>query len=177
MCNDIQAMDSDMNEDIQLVDGMYGSKVKRIVPVSWRGIQGFITAGDLVDAIKNVWPGQENALFNYGPNGHIYGQVNGALDENGVCVLTLAPYKNGSRSRDLSVASKSPALTFKQLLPLLSKIDPDATIVVRMKDPTAFGPHAGRIIQMPVDTIDIDDKWGVFLRTDDKHQETVNNAN
>lgn len=163
-----------VNEDIEVVDGMYGSKVKHITPITWRGIEGFIAVSDLLQAIGNVWPGQENALFNYGPNGHIYGQVNNVIDEGTRCILTLAPYKNGSRSRDLSYGGfREPALGFKALKPLLSKVDPDATIYVRMKDPTAFGPNAGRSIQQPVNSIDIDDKWGVFLRTDDKHQEVV----
>ena len=62
-----------VNEDIEVVDGMYGSKVKHITPITWRGIEGFIVASDLLQVIDNVWPGQENAPINFGPNGHIYG--------------------------------------------------------------------------------------------------------
>lgn len=163
-----------VNEDIEEFDGMYGSKVRRVNPISFRGIKGFITVNDLIEAIENAWPGQENAVFNFGPNGHIYGQVNQAFDENGLCVLGLAPYKNGSRSRDLSINGvRDAALTFKQLKPILLKMSPDATVYVRMKDPTGFGPNAGRIIQQPADSVDIDDKWGIFIRTDDTHQEIV----
>lgn len=163
-----------VNEEIEVVDGMYGSKVKHITPITWRGIEGFIVASDLLQAIDNVWPGQENAPINFGPNGHIYGQVNNVISDGTKCILTLAPYKNGSRSRDLSYGGfREPALGLKSLKPLLRKVDPDATVFVRMKDPTAFGPNAGRAIQQVANGIDIDDKWGIFLRTDGKHQEVV----
>ena len=163
-----------IDEEIEQFDGMYGSKVKRVKPISFRGIDGFITAGDLIEAIENVWPGQENAVFNFGPNGHIYGQVNQVFDENGLCILGLAPYKNGSRSRDLSINGiKDAPLAFKQLKPMLARMSPDATVFIRMRDPNGFGPNAGRIIQQPANSIDIDDKWGIFIRTDDNQQEIV----
>lgn len=155
-----------ISEDIEVVPGLYGSKVKQITPISWRGISGFITANDLIDAIQNVWPGQENAIFNFGPEGEIYGQVNQVIDDGTKCILTLAPYKNGRRMKDLSLDCKDPPLTFKRLLPVLKKIDPDATVIIRMKNPIAFGPNAGKIVEQTVNKIDIDDRWGIFLRTD-----------
>lgn len=172
---DVQSFGGNVvNEDVEELEGMYGSKVKRITPASLHGINGLITVNDLVEAIDNAWPGQEDAVFNFGPNSYIYGQVNQAFDENGACILGLAPYKNGRRSRDLSINGvRDAALTFKQLKPILLKMSPDAAVFIRMKDPTGFGPNAGRIIQQPANYIDVDNKWGVFIRTDDKHKEVV----
>ena len=38
------------------------------------------------------------------------------------------------------------------------------TVRIKHKDPFAFGPRAGRVVESYVDYIDIDKRYGVFIR-------------
>ena len=65
---------------------------------------GQVSVKDILDAMDNVFPGQENSVLNFSPEGKILGQVNCIFsDKQGYktfCVMTLSPYKNGRRYVD-----------------------------------------------------------------------------
>lgn len=74
---------------------------------------------DILDAMDNVFPGQENSVLNFSPEGKILGQVNCIFsdklqnDYKTFCVMTLSPYKNGRRYVDCSIlGNKNPPLKF-----------------------------------------------------------------
>ena len=122
----------------------------------------------LLEAFDVLYPGQEDSPINAGVNGENYGQVNQVLDEDGKCVLTLAPYKNGRQSKDLSIGFSGPAMRMQKFMQALKSIPDSFEVVVKMKDPYGFGPAAGRVIERNVVAIDVDSAYGIFLRLDDK---------
>lgn len=162
-----------LSETIRTDAGSDGApdRFKQVDPVEYRGIRGFITVGDVLEAIDNAFAGQENAILNYGPEGKILGQVNCIFadkksGESGTCcVMTLAPYKNGRRSVDCSVAgNRNSPLDFDQIKKILATLDKNMTVKIRYKDPLAFGPKAGQVIEQLVGNITIDRIFGIFMR-------------
>ena len=130
------------------------------------GDNGIVTVGDLLDAAGAVYDGQERVPLNVGEDGMIYGQVNQVKGEHGKCVLTLAPYKNGSRSRDLSVdGCRNEPLRLPEVIRMLQSVPKDYELVVKMKDPYGFGPSANTPIECAIEAIDVDSAYGMFLRT------------
>ena len=127
-----------------------------------------VTVAELCDIADALYDGQDNALLNVGRHGEIFGQVNQVLNDNGKCVLTLAPYRNGSRSKNLSVDGCFDApLKISKIMQLLNSIPSNAEVFVKMKDPYSFGPSANVPIKQQIKTIDVDSVYGVFLRVDD----------
>lgn len=144
-------------------------RYKKIDPLVWKGIRSFITVGEVLEAMDNVFPGQENAILNFGPEGKIYGQINSIFEDKQrdgeYCIMTLAPYKNGRRSMDLSVNGVvNPPLKFDEIRNILRNMDPEEIIRIRYRDPFALGPNAGRVLEQTVDHIIIDKIYGVFMR-------------
>lgn len=137
-----------------------GKPMKRISSDSY----GNVTVKDLLDIKDALYDGQENTVVNVGPEGEIFGQVNQVLTDSSKCILTLAPYHNGRRSKNLSAGCEDAPLKMLQFAQLLKEIPVDAEVVVRMKDPYGFGPSVGKIIEVPVKSADIDSAYGVFLR-------------
>ena len=124
-----------------------------------------VIVAEFKEAAGQLYPGQENAPLNAGVDGEIYGQVNQVLSQNGKCILTLAPYRNGRRSKDLSVGGFTGApLKLSQAIHLMDNIPETAEVYVRMKDPYGFGPKADVPVEHPVECIDIDSAYGLFLR-------------
>ena len=144
----------------------------QINPIEYYGIRGFITVKDFIDAIDNVAKTQSNEVVNFAPenngNGKIYGQINDIfLEKQGDgthCILTLAPYKNGSRSMDCSINKSKQPMTLVDIYNVLSHLPSNVVILVRYKDPLAFGPKFGQIVEIPIDNIDVDKFMGMFLR-------------
>ena len=156
-------------------DGRY----KTISPVEWMGIKGFLDAGNLLNAVDQAFPDQQNTFLNFAPekidsstgipSGKILGQVNSIFEDTEsdgtYCVMTLAPYKNGTRFSDCSLDdSKNSPLRMPEVKKILSKMNPSRIVRVRYVDPLAFGPKAGQIIEVGIDHIEIDKRYGIFLR-------------
>ena len=134
---------------------------------------GQVSVKDILDAMDNVFPGQENSVLNFSPEGKILGQVNCIFsDKQGYktfCVMTLSPYKNGRRYVDCSIAgNKNPPLNFQQIKRILNTLNPSTVIKIRYADPLAFGPKAGQIVEQFVEKIVIDKYFGIFLRPNDE---------
>jgi hypothetical protein len=64
-------------------------------------------------------------------------------DNGTYCILTLAPYKNGSRSMDCSVDKSKSPMSLNNIYNVLSSLPSNIPILVRYKDPLAFGPKFG----------------------------------
>lgn len=175
------AIDIYSQNDALVSEFDYGDddRYKTISPVEWMGIKGFLDAGNLLDAISQAFEGQENAYLNFAPEkvdsasflplGKILGQVNNIFEQKEsdgtYCVMTLAPYRNGSRFSDCSLEGmKNPPMRLPEAKKILSKVDPMRVVVVRYVDPLAFGPKAGQVVEVAIDHIEIDKKYGIFLR-------------
>lgn len=133
---------------------------------------GQVSVKDILDAIDNVFPGQENAVLNFSPEGKILGQVNCIFsDKQGYktyCVMTLSPYKNGKRYIDCSIGNKNPPMNFQYIKRILNTLNPSTVVKIRYADPLAFGPKAGQIVEQMVEKIVIDKYFGIFLRPNDE---------
>ena len=114
--------------------------------------------------------------------GKILGQVNGiykVVEDNGSytqekCVMTLAPYKNGARQIDCSIPGHDGApLRFNEVRKIMSSMPSSLVVVVRFKDPFAFGPKAGQVLDSTIGSIDIDQRYGIFLRPNEEHAPKV----
>ena len=97
------------------------------------------------------------------------GQVNNIFaseEQDGTyCVMTLAPYKNGSRTLDCSVAgNKNAPLKFDQIRKILASMNPNSVVKVRYKDPFAYGPKVGQVVDQVIGKISIDRAFGIFMR-------------
>lgn len=133
----------------------------------------YITVKDFIDAINNVAKTQSNEVVNFAPEnngyGKIYGQINDIFlekrDNGTYCILTLAPYKNGSRSMDCSIDKSKQPMTLVNIYNILSDLPSNTPILIRYKDPLAFGPKIGQITEVPIDNIDVDKLMGMFLRS------------
>ena len=124
-----------------------------------------LTVAELIEASRNLYDNQQNAPLNAGIDGQIYGQVNNVIDDNGKCILTLAPYKNGRRSKDLSVnGDRSPAISFDEIVKEVKSMPLHSEVVVKMKDPYGFGPKAAVPVEQEIEAFDIDSAYGLFLR-------------
>ena len=124
-----------------------------------------LTVAELIEASRNLYDNQQNAPLNAGIDGEIYGQVNNVIDDNGKCILTLAPYKNGRRSKDLSVnGDRSPAISFDEIVKEVKSMPLHSEVVVKMKDPYGFGPKAAVPVEQEIEAFDIDSAYGLFLR-------------
>lgn len=150
-------------------DGVEAKRYKQVNPIEWRGVRGFMSVGDVLEAIDNVFPGQENAILNFGPPGKMFGQANKVFEDKQAdgtyCIMTLAPYKNGSRSCDCSIDGYvEPPLNLQEVKKILAGMSSKSIVSIRYKDPTAFGPKAGQVVEQTVDKIDIDKVFGVFMR-------------
>lgn len=166
--NNDPALEETLTTDASEV-GMEAERYKQVNPAEWRGIKSFITVGDVLEAIDNVFPGQENSILNFGPSGKVFGQVNQIFEDKKAdgtyCIMTLAPYKNGSRSCDCSVDGYvEPPLNLPEVKKILAGMSSKLIVGIRYKDPMAFGPKAGQVLEQTVDKIDIDKRFGVFMR-------------
>lgn len=86
----------------------------------------------------------------FGSTGNLIGgYVNGVEKSNGMCVLTLAPYRSGSRRRDISVNSANP-ISFDQIVSQSTDVGLGAKVAVKMKDPFGIGPNADAVMLAPV---------------------------
>jgi len=83
------------------------------------------------------------------PSNFIGGFVNSVQVSGEKCVLTLSPYKSGSRKQDLSVNSEAP-FTAESLASKIAGASGSLRVVVKMKDPFGMGPNVGRVVEAPV---------------------------
>lgn len=128
---------------------------------------GDITVAQFHEMHDNLYPGQDDSPINVGVSGKNYGQVNQVLHEDNKCILTLAPYKNGRQSKDLSAGFAGPAIRMQKFMSMLSGIPSSCDVIVRMKDPYGFGPKALIPVEVPVMCITVDKAYGIFLRLED----------
>lgn len=134
----------------------------------------FVVVEDIRTTAAMASDKHKRAYLNYGVPGKIYGQVNDVFEEDGLCIMTLAPYKNGARFSDCSIPGHNGApLRINELLQELSSIKPDVVVAIRYKDPMAFGPKTGQIIQAFAMYIQIDNVMGLFLRQDNNTEPKV----
>ena len=156
-----------------MLDECIHENVRTYVPDEWHGIKKLVTVGDFLDVIANIYSGQQNAYVCFAPErdsgAKIFGQVNRAFEEsesNGKhCIMTLAPYKNGSRIQDCSIdGMTSRPLHLSEIAKMMSNMDENSVLFVRYTDPQAYGPKAGQIIEQMIDEITFDQRYGIFLR-------------
>ncbi len=155
------------------------SRYQSVEPPTYFNFKSFATVKDLLRVVEEAPEHLANSPLNFAPEkdgrGKILGQVNNVFTEvesrdkyqqpEEFCVLTLAPYKNGMRMSDCSVGGdKRPPLPLPKVAEMLSKVSPTMVIAVRYRDPLAFGPRAGQVLEVGIDHIQIDSKLGLFIR-------------
>lgn len=137
----------------------------------------FVVVEDIRTTAEMASDKLKHAYLNFGVPGKIYGQVNDVFEEDGLCIMTLAPYKNSSRQSDCSIPGHDgDPLRIDEILELIAQVRPDVVVAVRYKDPLAFGPRIGQIIQSFSMYVQIDNVMGLFLRKDNSSQPKVISA-
>lgn len=157
-------VDESENVDERIIDGM--NLIEKPMKSVVNNTQD-VTVAELRQIVDALYDHQKDVPLNVGEYGEIYGQVNQVINDNGRCVLTLAPYRNGRRSKNVSVDGCVDApLRIPKIMQLLSSMPSNYEVVVKMKDPYGFGPSADVPIEKQIKIIDVDSVYGVFLRVD-----------